>query len=119
MNKILAIAALSLVGACASAGTYVAPTNAQHFQEGVTTYQDIVRVHGLPQTDVNLPDGTRQVTYVYSKTSLNAATFVPVVGLFAGGANTQTNTLTITFDQSGRYVRTASGATQTNVRNGF
>lgn len=118
MRISFAITLLVLLGACASAGTYVEPTAAQNFQEGVTTYKDVVGTYGLPQTDMTLPDGTRQIIYVHSDVQLKAATFVPLVGLFAGGADTTTNTTTFVFGPDELLQRSNSGVSQIKTRNG-
>ena len=48
---------------------------------------------------------------------VNAATFIPIVGLFAGGATSNINTFTVSFDEQG-IVRHIS-STQSQARSGL
>jgi outer membrane protein assembly factor BamE (lipoprotein component of BamABCDE complex) len=56
---------------------------------------------GAPNGKSFAENGDEIWTYTYSKTQVNAATYVPVVGLFAGGAQSDSSVLTVTFDRSG------------------
>lgn len=118
MKKFIVIASL-FAASCATAGTQVDQAAAAEFQQGVTTYAEVIGQLGNPQVNMMMPDGTRQVSYIFTRSQVRAATFVPVVGLFAGGADTDTTTFQFTFDENGVLQSQMSGESEINVRNGF
>lgn len=95
---------LALVGCGTTSGTVITPTQLAKFEKGVTTPSDVILVLGKPNTTVSGSDGTKVMSYVYMKTSVKGATFVPVVGLFAGGAASNISSTTFSFDASGLLV---------------
>ncbi|EMY0608935.1 hypothetical protein ACTM6V_18940 [Citrobacter freundii] len=62
-----------------------------------TTKTDIMAKLGEPDTRTTLNDGNEQWRYFMSNNQFNAATFIPAVGLFTGGSQTQSKTLEIDF----------------------
>jgi len=42
------------------------------------------------------------MVWLYSESTIKGATFVPIVGLFAGGADTKNKMLTVRLDQAGK-----------------
>ncbi len=98
MKKIaLLIAALSLT-ACASYGTKVDANQAAGFVKGKTTYSEVINKLGKPSQTAVSSDGIKVISYVHVEYSTKAATFIPIVGIFAGGADTQNSTVELTFD---------------------
>jgi len=81
--------ALSLVG-CGSQGVIVSEEKTQEFKEGVTTEQEIRQKLGPPSTVESSKKG-KVLIYEGGKLKYKAETFIPVVGLFAGGADTQSS----------------------------
>ncbi len=118
MKKLILSVAVFL-GACATAGTQVDQTAAAEFQQGVTTYAEVIDQLGNPQVNMMMPDGTRQVSYIFTQSQVRAATFVPVVGLFAGGADADTTTFQFIFDENGILQSQMSGESEITIRNGF
>jgi len=57
---------------------------------GVTTYDQVIATLGRPVTTETSSDGSRAITYSVVKTHVKGATYVPIVGLFAGGATGHT-----------------------------
>ncbi len=55
-------------------------------------------------------------SYTHMNVDVNPATFIPIVGLFAGGATSNLNTFTVSFDEQG-IVRHIS-STQSQGRSG-
>ena len=98
---------LALLG-CASSGTEVDPAKVQAFQKGKTTYGDVFRSLGLPQTDFVANDGTRVVSYTNIDARPRAVDFIPYIGLLAGGSDAKTSEYVFDFDKDG--VLTASSA---------
>ena len=97
---------LSTGCASTSVGTDVGGSNKIQAElvKGKTTKAEVISLYGKPQTQMTNSDGTE--TYIYSfmknDVSVNAATYIPIVGLFAGGSEVQMNTssLSITFTDS-------------------
>jgi outer membrane protein assembly factor BamE (lipoprotein component of BamABCDE complex) len=77
------------------------PNKQSQIQKGVSREADIQMLFGAPNGKSFAENGDEIWTYVYSNTQVNAATYVPVVGLFAGGARSDTSVLKVTFDKNG------------------
>lgn len=111
--KQLAVVALILVAlsACASTGTQIKDSQLSAFQIGVTTHADVIRALGPPESEVVSSSGSRSMTYIFSHVSTEAASFIPLVGMFAGGAKAQTNAVTIRFDPNGKLAEVTASNT--------
>jgi hypothetical protein len=83
------------------------------FKVGVTTYSDVAARLGKPSSVSVMSNGTRIVAYVGFKSHVKAATFIPIVGLFAGGATGDTSVATFAFGPDG--VLQSSSATNAQV----
>jgi outer membrane protein assembly factor BamE (lipoprotein component of BamABCDE complex) len=120
MNRIFAatLCALSLVG-CVSSGTKVTPEQVAQFQQGKTTLSEVVATLGAPNSTTNLGNGQTILVYVHISSQANAATYVPVVGLLAGGATGTSNTATFTFDSRGILISSGSSQSNTAVNTGL
>lgn len=62
-----------------------------------TTKTELLTKLGEPDTRTTLDDGNEQWKYFISNNQFNATAFIPVVGLFTGGSQTQSKTLEIDF----------------------
>src|SRR5579859_2878429 len=111
--KTMLIAIELLLAGCVSSGTQVKDTALTQFQKGVTTEADVVKALGPPQSTTTLGDGRRLVIYSGMHGQVKGATFIPVVGLFAGGATVHQSTVVFTFGQDGKLVEYSS--TQSNA----
>lgn len=100
MRRLSLITFLSLT-ACAASGVQIKPEQLSKFERGKTTYQDVVASLGKPNFTTMTADGTRTATYVYAESSIRPATFIPIVGAFAGGADMRSNSVMIMFDRDG------------------
>lgn len=78
---------VTLASGCASAGTKVDPSAAARIQKGITTKEQVVALLGTPMADTLSGDGKEMMYWSYSKAQMKGATFIPIVGLFAGGAD--------------------------------
>ncbi len=95
-------AALVLVG-CASAGTKVDPDTVASFVKGQTTVAEAEAALGEPNGSATKPDGSTMLVYSYSRSSVRASTFIPIVGAFVGGADTKTQSVALRFGADGTY----------------
>jgi hypothetical protein len=67
------------------------------FQIGITRLADVTAKLGKPNSTQTVSDGTVVVAYVSNRTRVKGATFVPIVGLFAGGAKSRMVVKVFTF----------------------
>lgn len=112
-------AALAVLGACVSVGTQVEQADVDHFQKGVATPAEIVAKLGAPQETGHKDNGDTTLSYVYVKGTPKPASFIPVVGLFAGGADTHSTRATFEFDPSGHLMTVESAQGDTSGHVGF
>jgi outer membrane protein assembly factor BamE (lipoprotein component of BamABCDE complex) len=110
---------LLLLTACASSGTRVQDAALTQFQKGKTTESDVVKVLGVPQMTTTNSDGTRSIAYVYTHAQAKGASFVPIVGLFAGGAKGNINIVTFNFDPMGKLINYQASNSTTDVNTGL
>jgi hypothetical protein len=96
LGVLIALAA----GTCSIAKTVTADDAAQ-FKVGVATVSDVEAKLGKPMVATNNSDGTVILTYYAGKTHVKGATFIPIVGLFAGGVDSQSAVLMFIFDGNG------------------
>jgi len=95
-------AGLSACGA--SAGREVDKSKVATYQKGVTPCSQIRTDLGPPLETATDVDGSKQLTYGKTETTLNGATFVPIVGIFAGGAETNYDFVQIKCDAKDTYI---------------
>lgn len=82
---------------CASVGTPINGSNVSSIQKGITTKDQILKLFGNPSTSTISDNGTMFI-YSFAKTQTSASTFIPIVGIFHSGYNTDIQTLSIVFD---------------------
>lgn len=111
---IAAIAAFALSG-CYTFGTQVSQADASRFKTGVTTESDVVRALGQPQSTARLPDGTRVLTYAWTQAHIKGTSFIPFVGLFAGGVNSEGDEVTLAFGSDGKLSNVSSTHSNTDA----
>lgn len=76
---------------------------------GESSKADVQRLIGEPTKQNYLDSGDTVWEYDLTQSQIRGASFIPVVGLFAGGANIQVHTLTIRFDKRGIVKDLGSG----------
>ena len=70
-------------------------------QKGVSNKSSIRTAFGAPQGINYTENGDEIWSYSYINASMDPASYIPVVGMFAFGGNTQSSDLTVTFDRNG------------------
>lgn len=107
--KILRRAALGALLAATMAGHALAaaPTADQlaAFQVGVTTIADVTAALGKPMM-IMTASGQTIVSYSSIHASVKAETFIPIVGLFAGGGRSNMSSATFIFGPDGKLIST-------------
>jgi outer membrane protein assembly factor BamE (lipoprotein component of BamABCDE complex) len=89
MRYVSVIAALFAFTACVSMGTKVDQDKLAQFQKGKTTYAEVIQQLGKPTQSTLNADGSRRIMYTYMQSQAKAANFIPIVGAFTGGADTE------------------------------
>ncbi len=112
------LVALSLAG-CVSSGTKVTNEQAQAFKKGETTKEDVIKALGEPNTVTNAADGTVTLAYVHMSAAATPATYIPYVGLLAGGATGSTNTVALVFDKNGKLSSYSSTSSNVETNTGL
>lgn len=118
--KLLAIAILLFVAACATVGRKIDQSQVEQIHKGDTTKADVLRMLGKPDQITNDGTGVEIYQYMYSKATVKGATFIPIIGAFAGGANIENEMVQVTFDPNGivKNVFTSHGATESSMYGG-
>ncbi len=106
MNKFIVtsffITAFLITGCSTSGNQNLKNETPQSLQSKIiknkTTKTELLAKLGEPDTKTTLDDGNEQWRYFMSNNQFNAATFIPVLGLFTGGSQTQSKTLDIEFN---------------------
>ena len=74
----------------------------KQYLDAIPHHKNVGQNRGIIKCSVTvIPDGTTIFVYLSSRTRVKGATFVPVIGLFAGGAKSHLSTKTFTFDGAG------------------
>ena len=104
--KSIAISLISaFLTACAvSSGQQISQEQTSALKIGVTTVSEVTSAFGNPTTRIQSSDGGQTISYSHFSSQVKGATFVPIVGLFAGGASSQGRTVTMRFDRAGVLV---------------
>jgi outer membrane protein assembly factor BamE (lipoprotein component of BamABCDE complex) len=113
MRYLLMLLAVLTLTACMSMGKKVDQDTVQSFEKGKTTYAQVVARLGKPSQSTINSDGTRTAMYTYMQSQVNAANFIPFVGMFVGGAETENTSVVLSFERSSvltSYTSTEGGS---------
>lgn len=108
---ILAAMVAGVLCSCATYGnkTVDDPSKYLNIREGKSTKQDVYGVFGQPHDVEYSQDRARSVwTYFKVESSPNGWSYVPYVGILAGGTNSDTTKAYFFFDADERFMRTQS-----------
>lgn len=99
---------------CASSGNpRIADFNpANQVEYGKTTQAEIRAILGEPNARKYGSDGKETWVYSYAQAQAKPATFIPIVGLFAGGVDGSAKKLIFAFDEKGVLQKEGSGEGQ-------
>lgn len=89
-----------ILSGCAAPPLQIKPSVAS-FQKGITTEADVVAIFGKPMSVMSGMDGGRVIAYATVDNNIRGASFIPIVGLFAGGVDMKISSATFTFGQDG------------------
>ncbi len=108
LKRAAGAALLCLLAACAATGVKVTDEQVSALKVGEATEAQAIQALGSPTMRMRLQDGTTMLMYSYVESVVRPATFIPIVGAFAGGADMRTNSVTLRFGQDGKLVATTS-----------
>ena len=119
---ITTLTAAALLTGCATVGNERLESSTQssvqgQLQEGKTTKQEVQDAFGAPNKTAFTESGLEIWTYELAHATPHAINFVPIVGIFAHGADVRKKTLTVLFDNGG-LVKKYTFAETTDVARG-
>ncbi len=117
--RVMILVTLGLCTGCVSSGTKVTAKQQSAFQAGATTEAQVIAQLGQPNSVSTLADGTKIDIYSHIAAHANAASYVPIVGVFAGGAKSTTDTVNFTYDPQGILKSMTSNRSQMDVNTGL
>ena len=93
----------------------VTEQQAAQFEKGAATRSQVIAKLGQPNASTVMNDGTRIDVYMHIHAAANAASYVPVVGLMAGGASSSSNSATFIDGPDGVLKSTSATSGQTQL----
>jgi outer membrane protein assembly factor BamE (lipoprotein component of BamABCDE complex) len=113
MSRLPALLIVIVLGGCGTdSGTKIDSSQLAQFTVGQTTYNQVAASLGTPSTLQTRSDGSRTAAYSHLSASPRAATFIPIVGAFAGGADVHSETVVFQFDRRGVLTDYTTSQTQ-------
>lgn len=116
---IIPLLAAVVMAGCATSGVKIDRGQAAALQPGSTTYADVVARFGPPTSEMVLGGGARMLTYSYVSASARPESFIPIVGAFVGGADSESQAVMFRFGPDGRLVDTMQHASRHGVATGL
>jgi membrane-associated protease RseP (regulator of RpoE activity) len=86
----------------------IKPEQIAAFKPGVATYEDVTKALGPPMSTSVSSNGNKTIAYSSTHAHATAVTYVPIVGLFAGGAKGTSSSTVFVFGPDGRLVQASS-----------
>lgn len=114
-HMIVGLLVASALAGCASVGVKVTDEQMASFKEGITTEADVIAALGAPTTRVRTADGSVTLGYSHAQYNTKAATFIPIVGLFAGGADMRSSAVILSFGKDGKLTNTSTQTSNMNT----
>jgi outer membrane protein assembly factor BamE (lipoprotein component of BamABCDE complex) len=100
VKKVLSIIAVLSLAACATSqvGNKYDSQKASSFKIGKSTYSEVIKALGNPSTESDDNSGNKVIEYSYSGSSVKATSYIPFVGAFIGGSNSETHVAEFAFN---------------------
>jgi len=117
MKIAITVLAVAILGGCAASGTQVSEAAALQFKEGQATEAQIISKLGKP-TSVTISNGMKFISYSGMQYQVKGATFIPIVGAFAGGADYTTTMAMYQIDTKGVLEKVTYMTSGSGSRNG-
>lgn len=114
---LLAFVGLALLS-CATVGnkTLDDPKKFLNIREGISTKEQVYAIFGQPHDVDYSQDGAQSLWEYYKiEASPNAWSYVPYLGILAGGTNTETTKVYFFFNAQGKLIRTQTGKASDSI----
>lgn len=98
---VLAVSSLLVGGCAATSGVEVTSEQASFVKKGVTTKAKLIEKLGAPTSGTVNSNGKEVLLWTYEKVAVDGATYIPVVGMFAGGSKSEVKSFSVTLDRRG------------------
>jgi len=115
MRFLIATGLAGMLAGCVSSGTKVTTEQVTAFEIGKTSEAQVIAALGRPNGASVLADGSRVDVYMHVSAHANAASYIPIVGLFAGGAKSDSDTAMFNFGPDGILKSTSSAHADMNT----
>jgi len=108
MRVVIAFCLAGVVTGCAASGVKVSEQQAEAFKVGSSTYSEVVAALGEPTATTVAANGSRTAAYNYTSIRSQPQNFIPYLGPLVAGYDSQSSSVTFTFDQRGVLTGTTS-----------
>ena len=108
-----------LVVGCATIGREITDDQLATLKKGETTAAQTVTTLGQPTSVTRTSDGRQILSYVFAHAQARPASFIPIVGIFAGGSDVRSSMVMLTFDKDGIFRDYTSSQSVTGMGTGF
>ena len=98
----ICISALAFSGCAHTHGKKVDSAAVNQIQKGVTTKAELIARLGEPNSSTQRGDGGEMLMWRYTESQANAATYVPVVWMFAGSRSNKATVLSVLIGADGK-----------------
>lgn len=119
MKTLITILVVISLTSCASVGRRINQDNLNQIEQGTTTRDDVIRLLGSPDQITRDTLGNVTFTYTYMRFQSRPESFIPIIGGFIGGMDTQNQTAVITTDKDGIVQSIASSYGSTGTGTGL
>lgn len=97
MKKLLIFSTALMLFGCSTSGIQITQEQLKEFVKGETHYQEVIAEVGVPDEVTVLPNGGREITYIYTRIQPRAVSFIPYIGNFVEGRDKKVSTVTFRF----------------------
>jgi outer membrane protein assembly factor BamE (lipoprotein component of BamABCDE complex) len=124
MNRLCTVLTIIIVlfmsVGCATTGTKkIEGVAYDKIVEGITSKARVVELLGNPFNISISQDGKELYTYTFARSSPAARNFIPVVGLFSSKVKTDTQTVSILFNNKGIVEKKVMNNAETELKSGI
>jgi outer membrane protein assembly factor BamE (lipoprotein component of BamABCDE complex) len=119
MKTVLVFIAAVLLAGCATVGREISDAQIDTLKKGETTAAQVIASFGQPTSTTKMSDGRYMVSYIFAHAQARPASFIPVVGLFAGGSDVRSSMVMLTFNKEGVLQDYTSSSSSTGMGAGL
>lgn len=118
-TKLAAISLMVLLSGCVATGVQVSNEQAAAFQKGVSTQAEVIGKLGNPTSTTVLPNGERQLMYIYTQAQARPSSFIPIVGALVGGADSKSTIAIFRFGSDSKLMDYTFNKSEYGTATGF